>query len=337
MSDRCNPTIPLERLEAKARLARPGSRKYGRPGERPPPGCGELVVEDDTGRLSCHFCGRWFTSLGSHVRAHGTTAERYRADLGLCRREPLTAKPLSSAISARQQQAYGTSPDVRERFAVGQQMARDGVLGRLSATGRSTEPLAPAAVARQRRALETGRGTVAAQRQAARAALIEESGAPDLATYPRTRYAKGASVERLTKDTGLGRDRLRVAMADAEIETRHIGANTAVGKRSRAVAAEEAAARRVGADNLRAWLTARRSDGWTLSQLGTAVGHSGHWVRWRLDTDPHLGPESLDEPHSSRTGTIGPVDRFPSDGSSTLVRSGKPDPPHNAGKAVCRT
>lgn len=256
---------------------------------------GELVVEDDTGRLCCHFCGRWFTSLGSHVRAHATTAERYRADLGLCRREPLTAKPLSSAISARQQQAYATRPEVRERFAISQQMARDGVLGRLAAARRSTEPPTPAALARQTRALETGRATVAARRRAARAALIQRSGAPDLATYLRARYAEGANLERLAKDTGLGRDQLRVAMADAGIQTRDVGANTAVGKRSRAVAAEEAAARRVGADNLHAWLTTRRAEGWTLNQLGAAVGHSGHWVSWRLDTDPHLGPESHDD------------------------------------------
>lgn len=295
---------------------------------------GELVVDDDTGRLCCHFCGHWFTSLGSHVRAHGTTADGYRADLGLCRREPLTAKPLSRAISARQQQAYASSPEVRERFAVGQQMARDGVLGRLSATGRSTEPLAPAAVARQRRALDTGRGTVAVRRGAARAALIEESGAPDLATYLLTRYTQGASLEGLAKDTGLGRARLRVAMADAGIVTRPTGANTAVGKRSRAFAAEEAAARRVGVDDIRAWLQARRSDGWTLSQLGTAVGHSGHWVSWRLDTDPHLGRESLDDPHSSRTRTQGPVDRFPPDGSSTPVGSGMPDNPSDSGKGT---
>lgn len=254
---------------------------------------GELVVEDDTGRLCCHFCGRWFTSLGSHVRAHGTTAERYRADLGLCRGEPLTAKPLSSAISARQQRAYTTTPEVRERFGVGQQMARDGTLGRLSATGRSTQPLAPAAVSRQRRALETGRGTVAARRQAALAALIEESGDPDLSTYLRTRYSQGASLERLATDTGLGRDRLRVAMVEAGIEIRESGANTAVGKRSRAVAAEEEAARRVGVDNLRGWLSARRADGWTLHQLGAAVGHSGHWVSWRLDSDPTWGRNPL--------------------------------------------
>ncbi|MCZ3387526.1 MAG: MucR family transcriptional regulator [Actinomycetia bacterium] len=244
--------------------------------------------------MCCHLCGRWFTSLGSHVRAHGTTAERYRADLGLCRREPLTARHLSSAISARQRQAYATRPEVRERFAVGQQMARDGDLARLSINGRSADPPAPAALARRRRALEAGRDTVAARGEAVRAALIVQYGAPDFATYLRARYGEGASLERLAKDTGLGRDRLRVAMADAAIEIRGIGANTALGKRSRALKAEEAAARRVGADNLRAWLTERRAEGWTLSQLGTAVGHSGHWVSWRLNTDPHLGPESLD-------------------------------------------
>lgn len=35
---------------------------------------GTLTRDDETGRL----CGRWFRSLGSHVRAHGYTADTYR-------------------------------------------------------------------------------------------------------------------------------------------------------------------------------------------------------------------------------------------------------------------
>ena len=29
---------------------------------------GQLVAEADTGRICCHLCGRWFISLGSHLR-----------------------------------------------------------------------------------------------------------------------------------------------------------------------------------------------------------------------------------------------------------------------------
>jgi hypothetical protein len=30
-------------------------------------------------------------------------------------------------------------------------------------------------------------------------------------------------------------------------------------------------------------MTISRSESWTLAVLAAAVGHSGHWVRWRLD------------------------------------------------------
>jgi hypothetical protein len=87
----------------------------------------------------------------------------------------------------------------------------------------------------------------------------------------------------LGRATGLGRRRLRAAMAEAGIAPLPSGRNTSGGKRSRAAAADRRAADRVGTGDLREWLRQRRSDGWTLAQLGAAVGHSGHWVRWRLD------------------------------------------------------
>ena len=163
---------------------------------------GELVVEDGTGQLCCHFCGRWFVSLGAHVRVHGTTAERYREDLGLCRGDPLTASSLSTTIAARQKLAYGRSREVRERFAVGQQLARDGVLGKMTASRRVMTPDPPGAIARQRQALEDGRVTMASRRQTSRDALIKESGAPDLATYLRARYAQGANLGQLADENG---------------------------------------------------------------------------------------------------------------------------------------
>lgn len=51
---------------------------------------GTLTRDAETGRLCCHLCGRWFRSLGSHVRAHGHTADTYRESMGLCRTRALT-------------------------------------------------------------------------------------------------------------------------------------------------------------------------------------------------------------------------------------------------------
>ena len=244
---------------------------------------GELLVDDEAGRLCCHLCGEWFRSLGAHVRSHGHTAETYRAELGLARREPLTHAGLSEVISARQKQAYEASEPFRERLAQGQQDARSGELSRRAAAAREQNPPSPGTLVRQTRALEAGRATTATRRQAALNRLLLDSGSDDLPAYLRSRYAQGASLAQLARETGLGRSRLRHEMSSAAIQPRGSGQNTPDGRRSRARTAEAAAARRIGTDDLPGWLRARRDEGWTLAALGAAVGHSGHWVRWRLE------------------------------------------------------
>lgn len=97
----------------------------GTPLHAPP---GQLTRHPDTGELCCHLCGRWFRFLGSHVRAHGHTADSYREAIGLCRTRALSHSQLSAAISTRQAAAYVRDPDVRARFAPGQAAARSGVL-----------------------------------------------------------------------------------------------------------------------------------------------------------------------------------------------------------------
>ena len=77
------------------------------------------MIEAGTGRIRCHLCGRWFVSLGGHLRTHGHTAESYREVMGLCRTRRLVAESLSSSIAVRQQQTYRRSPAVRARLAAG--------------------------------------------------------------------------------------------------------------------------------------------------------------------------------------------------------------------------
>ncbi len=71
-------------------------------------------------------------------------------------------------------------------------------------------------------------------------------------------------------------------MAEAGIPVRRRGSNTAAGKATRARRAEARAAARLGVEDLHAWLAVRRAEGWTLTRLAATVGHSTHWVRWRL-------------------------------------------------------
>lgn len=242
---------------------------------------GELVREDGTGRLCCHLCGRWFRALGSHVRLHGYTAATYREAMGLGTTTTLVAPDVSAGISARQTARYASRAEVREAFAVGQAMARSGELGRRSAGSRAATDRRERIMVR-RASLDRGRASLAARRENDRARRLATLGSRSLPEHLRRRHAEGASLDALRAETGLGRARLREAMDQAGIVRRASGATTPAGRRSRARAAEAAAAARVGTDDLVQWLVDRRAAGDTIAELARAVGHSPPWVRWRL-------------------------------------------------------
>lgn len=243
---------------------------------------GELVAEEGTSRLCCHLCGRWYVSLGAHVRAHGHTADTYRLAMGLCTTQPLTSTPLSATIAKRQAEGYRRDPELRARLDAGRQTLRAGP--RPAAGSAHDEP----AQRRLRRAaaLAAGRRTVAARRAQEPARRLAAWGHPSLHDFLRCAHSDGASLDDLARQTGLGRARLRQEVRAAGIEARAVGSNSAAAKRSRAVTHEAAAARRVGAGDIHTWLTERRSQGWSLGQLAAAVGHSSPWVRIRLSAPP---------------------------------------------------
>lgn len=247
---------------------------------------GTVVEDPATGQLCCHLCGRWFRSLGGHVRAHGYSAAAYREAMSLLRTRPLVSVTLSAGIAQRQRQAYRASAQVRERFAATQEEARSGRLAWRSRAG-NRESLQRLERKRTSRAqLDAGRATRARRSADRRAALIAEHGATDLHGYLRDAYAAGGSLESLARTTGLGRARLREELAAAGVTLRPRGQNTAAGKRARASATEAVAAARVGSADVRRWLSEHKEAGWSLSRLAAAVGHSTQWVRWRLDTAP---------------------------------------------------
>lgn len=59
-----------------------------------------LVIDPETRRLCCHLCGLWFRSLGSHVRAHGHTADSYRGHGAVPRAGPDRRHPLRGHLRA---------------------------------------------------------------------------------------------------------------------------------------------------------------------------------------------------------------------------------------------
>jgi hypothetical protein len=179
---------------------------------------GQLVIESGTGRVCCHLCGRWYVSLGGHVRRHGHTAGSYRETLGLCRSRPLVAETLSRSIAARQSEAYRRSPELRAYLAVGQQLCKTGQLAPLAAAAHTTSPSSE--LTRLRRAsLDAGRATRAARRDRALARRLHELGFDDLPDYLRHAHATGASLRSMARATRLGWAKLRHELDAAGIAT----------------------------------------------------------------------------------------------------------------------
>lgn len=238
---------------------------------------GQLVREEGTGRACCHVCGRWFRALGGHVRVHGYTAAGYRQAMGLGATVVLAAADVVAPIAARQAARYRTDARTRAALAGGHALARSGELGRLSAAAGGA-----GRTAIRRDTLDRGRATLATRRAEDLARRLTALGAASLPEHLHRRYAQGASLDVLSRETGLGRDRLRAGLDEAGIPRRPPGATTAAGRRSRALTADAAAADRVGTDDLRRWLADRRAVGTSMAELAQAVGHSQPWVRWRL-------------------------------------------------------
>ena len=263
-----------------------------------------LVIDPETGRLCCHLCGHFFRSLGSHVRAHGHTADTYREEMGLCRGEALTDGTLSAAISERQRDRFAASEDVHLQLSVGRR-----------SPARERRPTTSAAAARQAEARATGRATRRSEQQAALAGVVVDAGFPDLASMLRSRYVGGASLESLAAETGLGRSALRNAMEAAGVVLRAQGQNTDAGRRARVRRAEVAAAARVGTDDLPAWLriVGRRAGRWRSWEKPsvTAVTGSGggsQLPEWRGGTST-IGHLAVREPsdHAGHTYPGGPM------------------------------
>jgi hypothetical protein len=180
---------------------------------------GELVIESGTGRVCCHLCGRWYVSLGGHLRTHGHTATSYRDAMGLCRSRPLVAQTLSRSIAIRQSEAYRRSPELRARLALGQELSRTGQLATLAATAHTTSPSSELMRLR-RAALDAGRMTRAARRDRALARRLRALGFDDLAGYLHHAHTAGTSLRGMAKATGMGWVRLRRELDAAGIAVR---------------------------------------------------------------------------------------------------------------------
>ncbi|MFB7909820.1 MucR family transcriptional regulator [Kitasatospora sp. NPDC056076] len=247
------------------------------------PDHGRLIRDEEADLVLCHLCGRGYRSLGSHLRAHGLTADEYRARFGLMRSRPLAARALSRARSSTQRTAFEASSRMRAHFEPGQAMARNGDLLR-EARRSFEEHGASAQLARERlEKLAAGRRT---QSDAAAARLGERVAAlghRSLEQALRALYIDGdLSQEAAARALGVGNERFRDLLRLHGIVVRAVGRNSPTGKQARVASNDTETARRVGADDIVAWLREQRSGGATLSGLAARTGRSIPWVVARL-------------------------------------------------------
>ena len=70
---------------------------------------GVVMYDDVEDKVECHICGKWFESLGSHVKnTHKTDARGYRLEYGLSLRTPLCGRALSRAHSKHAKKQYAS-------------------------------------------------------------------------------------------------------------------------------------------------------------------------------------------------------------------------------------
>lgn len=258
-----------------------------RPGEREAtdrhPDFGRLIRDETADTVLCHVCGRAFRALGAHVRVHGMSAAEYRQAFGLLRTRALSARSFSRKQSRTRRAGYQASRETQERFAAGRAMARSGELARRRWDG-AREQADPEELRRVRRdTLTAGRRTQAQATADRMAAVLRVGGFSDLGQALRTVYAQEQnSIRDTARILSIGKGRVKRLLIEQGIQLRQTGQNSDAGRRSRVQMNDRAAAERVGARDITAWLCERAADGVTLRELAAATGRSIPWVAARI-------------------------------------------------------
>jgi hypothetical protein len=220
------------------------------------------------------------------VRASRRAPAQARLDRRAVSRGGRSWAALSGQIATRQKINWDRSPEARNHFAPGRELARSGELSRRAAAAakirQDSGQLPEAVLTARARSLAAGRASQAGQRERSRAAVVAAAGAASLPELLRARYGAGASIDQLAKLTGLGRSRLRAELAAAGVVIRASGTNLSASKHARGAANDALVAARVGTGDIRVWLFAQRQAGATLRELAQRTGRSTPWIRSRL-------------------------------------------------------
>lgn len=187
-----------------------GALADGTPCHAPP---GVMEIADEHAR--CHLCGRWFRSVGAHLRSHGWDRASYRTAFGLERGQSLEGSTTRDRRARAMHRRRAHDPVVRAGCEIGRRWASTGELTRAAAAAargrRQPEQ-------RRRKTLRTlasipveVRTEAAARASVSRLRAIAErmatdAGFPTFAEFIRTRVAAGDSLARLSREAGLHKD-----------------------------------------------------------------------------------------------------------------------------------
>lgn len=161
-------------------------------------------------RVVCHACGTELSAVsGGHARRHGLDLAGYRERFGLNRTASLVAPVLASVRREEGRRRWAGNEGVRAGLAVGQEMARAGVLHELGSAAQPAGARRPQgrAAASKEAASAALRGHREAQGVAARerwTVRVRELGFDTVEEYLTARVAQGATVHRVRRELGCG-------------------------------------------------------------------------------------------------------------------------------------
>ena len=171
---------------------------------------GTMLVVCSGQRVVCHACGEALTAISrGHLVRHGLDLAGYRERFGLNRKASLLAPALAAARAVEGRRRWAGNQGVRAGLAVGQEMARSGVLYGL---GAGAQPVGSRREQGRRAASREGASAALRAHRASRVAAARVRwearavglGFAGLEAYLVDRRASGVSAHRVRTELGCG-------------------------------------------------------------------------------------------------------------------------------------
>ena len=181
---------------------------------------GQLLVVAGGDRVVCHACGDTLEAITRHhVRRHGLDLDGYRERFGLNRKQSLIAPALAEVRREEGRRRWTSNSGVRDGLAIGQAMAKSGVLhdiGQAAQPAGSRRPQGRRSASRDEAsaALVVHRAARTAKARDRWDARSRELGFANLDAYLADRHAAGVTPNRVRTELRLGGGTAEKLLAD---------------------------------------------------------------------------------------------------------------------------